>query len=230
MKLGGVCIALAIAGIAMSATSGAAVVPRARLASTQSVRVVRCRTEFGVRPGKISVPSRVAVRGSPRSTAGLVAYTNTELFLIGPAHMACAGAVGADGSADVVVWPRGQRSPRQHSRGDGVTLSVIPACVGCMASVACPFFPSFASKLGFPCTSGVPASEVVDRLSSHVTGFEDPPGVAGDGWPSGGKDPANGLVGIKGRGGVVYSSTCTLPSRKHAVCTVTLNDVLARYG
>jgi hypothetical protein len=229
-KFAGVCTALAVAGFACASVTEGATASSAGLASAATVRVVRCRTQFGIPPSKITVPSRVVVRGSPRSTAGLAAYTNTELFLIGPAHMACSGAVGADGGTDVVVWPRGQRTPRQHSHSDGLTVSLIPACVGCMAATACPFFPSFASRLGFPCPGGVPAGEIVDRPSSHVAGFQDPPGVAGDGWPSGGRDTANGLVGIKGRGGVVYSATCTLPTRRHGVCRVSLNDVRARYG
>jgi hypothetical protein len=199
-------------------------------ASAATVRVVRCRTEFGVSGQKISVPATVAVRGAPRSTAGLAAYTNTDLFLIAPAGMACSGLVGADGGATVTVWKRGQRAPRQHSTGDGLTLNVIPACVGCMAEEACPFFPAFARTLGFPCTSGIPAGERVDHLTAEEAAFEDPPGVAGDGFPSGGPDPANGLVGIHGKYGVVYNATCTLPQRMHAACTTSLNDVLARYG
>lgn len=139
----------------------------------------------------------MGVRGSPRSTRGLVAYTNSDLFLIRPADMACSGAVGADGGSEVVVWPKGQRSPHQHSPSDGLTLTVDPACVSCMAFDACPFFRSFASKLGFPCMTGIPAGEVVDQLSADVAGFRDPAGVAGDGRPSGGRDPANGLVGIR---------------------------------
>jgi len=53
------------------------------------------------------------------------------------------------------------------------------------------------------------------RLRSNVILFEDPPGVAGSGWPSGGPDPANGLVEYTGspENGVVYRSTCTLPGR-----------------
>jgi hypothetical protein len=199
-------------------------------ASARHVRVARCPTQFGIPPGRISVPTTVAVRGAPSSTKGLIAYTNTELFLIAPAHMACSGTIGADGNASLAVWPRGQRRPRKHSRGGGVTLTVIPACVGCMAFVACPFFPSFARRLGFPCASGIPAGEVVRRPNRQLALFEDPPGIAGDGWPSGGPNPARGLVGIKGRHGFVYSATCTLPASKRHACAVGLDDVRARYG
>jgi hypothetical protein len=200
------------------------------MATSTSVPVVRCHTEFGLPPVKITVPKRVGVRGSPHSTAGLVAYTNTISFMVGPANMRCSGLVGADGGNSVTVWPRGVHEPRLHSHTDGLTLQVIPACVGCMAEVACPFFPAFAHKLMFPCTSGIPTHEAVTRPNSDVALFEDPPGVAGDGYPSGGPDPANGVVGIKGRGGEAYTATCTLPAREHSTCTVSLNDVISRYG
>ena len=208
----------------------------AATASARDVPVVRCRTTFGVPPEKVTVPARLHVRGVSRSTPALAAYTNTEEFLVGPAGMACTGAVGADGNGDVVVWPRGARRPRMHSQWDGLTLVLIPACVFCQASEACPFFRAFARELGFPCTAGVPVGERVDRVDSHLTRFQDPPGAAGDGWPSGGRDPANGLVGVKGhlQSGPyersVYRATCTLPKRKHAVCAVSLNDVIHRYG
>lgn len=224
-------VAIAVMGAAGAGSHAIAFAASTRkAAAAPRVSVVRCRTEFGIKPSKISVPSSVNVRGAPRSTRGLVAYTNTDLFLLGLAHMSCAGLVGADGSASLSVWPRGQRRPNQRSHSDGLTLQVIPACVGCMAFAACPFFAAYALKLGFPCVSGIPSGEIVTRASSRVALFEDPPGVAGDGFPSGGTDPANGIDGIKGRYGEQFSATCTLPERHHAACTVILNDVLARYG
>jgi hypothetical protein len=68
-------------------------------------------------------------------------------------------------------------------------------------------------------------------LKYNVFLFEDAPGVAGSGWPSGGSDPANGLVGYdSSEDDAVYRSTCTLPAGDHALCTTSLNDVLRRYG
>lgn len=60
--------------------------------------------------------------------------------------------------------------------------------------------------------------------------FEDPPGVHGTGNPSGGQNPANGVV--------IYSAgppdqalveTCTLPNHSHTQCAAVLNDFTARY-
>jgi hypothetical protein len=150
--------------------------------------------------------------------------------------MTCSGLIAQDGGTQLVVWAQGQRRPRQHSSRSGLTLVQEPACVGCQADEACPFFVAFARGLGFPCATALPAGEKVTRVGSRVALFEDPPGVAGDGWPSGGKQPAHGVVGIQGslRPGPhersVYRATCTLPARDHAICTVSLNDVIARYG
>ena len=71
----------------------------------------------------------------------------------------------------------------------------------------------------------------MDHLNADATDFEDPPGVAGDGWPSGGPDPANGIVGVNvDQGSAVYRATCTLPASEHRIRTISLNDVLAGYG
>jgi hypothetical protein len=219
---------VAVVVLAAAATAGAA--------PGHAVRVVRCHTEYGVPPGPITGRARLRARGSPRSTASLVAYTNTEEFLIGPAGMACSGLIGADGGGRIIVWRRGQHSLGEHAHRDGMTFLTDPACVGCQAGDACPFFRAFASGLGFPCSGGVPPGEVVTRKSPRRAFFEDPPGVEGDGWPSGGPNPANGVVAIQGslspgpRQRSVSRATCTLPARAHATCTVSLNDVVARYG
>ena len=227
-----VVVSIGLATALMSTSMSSASVPnRARLASARDAPVALCPTRFGFPPGKISVPTKIAVRGSPRSTAGMVAYTNTEEYLIGPAHMACAGEAGEDGNGEIFIWPRGKRKPGQHSHEAGLTLTFSPACAICRAELACPFFRSFAARLRFPCSTGVPAGEVVTRLAAHAVLFEDPPRVAGDGWPSGGRYSADGIVGINGgQYGEVYRSTCTLPARENRICVVSLDDVRNRYG
>jgi hypothetical protein len=198
---------------------------------TAALPVVRCPTEFGVSGPSPRTPATVTVSSSS-TTRGSVAYTNTQIYLVGPRGMRCSGIVAVDGGSQVVAWPQGHSRPGPHARTDGLTLSLDPACVSCKADDACPFFTALARDLGFPCTGGVPAGERVYRLTSDIILFEDPPGVAGSGWPSGGHDPANGLVGHTGSpgNGLVYRSTCTLPASDHSACTTSLNDVIRRYG
>jgi hypothetical protein len=196
-----------------------------------AVAVVRCPTTFGIGGPPRLTPATIHVSSSS-STSGLVAYTNTQTYLVGPRGLRCAGGVGADGGPLVLAWRRGLPRPGPHARTAGLTLTLEEACAGCKADDACPFFTVLARDLGFPCRRGVPSGERVYRLRPDVTLFEDPPEVAGSGWPSGGPDPANGLVGTTGTPlrGLVYRSTCTLPTEDHSICTTSLNDVISRYG
>jgi hypothetical protein len=220
----------------LTATVGAArSVSRAAIegSSSAGVPVVRCPTVEPVVIHRV-VPHILAVLGASSSTRGLDAYTNNGFaYLIGPAGMNCWGIQAVDGGSQVVAWPRGHSKPTTHARYAGLTISLDPACVSCKAADACPFFSQFSNGLGFGCSTGIPAGERVYGLRSNVALFEDPPGIPGDGWPSGGPDPANGLVGLNtsvSQDPAVFRSTCTLPAVQRWVCTVSLNDVLARYG
>jgi len=81
------------------------------------------------------------------------------------------------------------------------------------------------------CPQTRPDEESTYQISSGVIGFEDPTDVAGDGNPSGGPFPANGVM-------TYYSDapdgswldTCTLPASEHALCTVVLNTFVSFYG
>jgi hypothetical protein len=81
------------------------------------------------------------------------------------------------------------------------------------------------------CQYTKPAEEQSTQLSSTVVAFEDPPGVAGDGDPSGGPYPANGVM-IYGPGSVMDGSwieTCSLPASDHSLCNVSLNEFVSLY-
>jgi hypothetical protein len=74
--------------------------------------------------------------------------------------------------------------------------------------------------------------ERVARISSVAVGFQDPPGVAGVGFPSGGQNPANG-VGLyqpKPTEPTAYLATCTLPASQQGLCTAVLNHFVATFG
>gem|GEM_PF-2771769 len=217
-----------VVGVVAVAAGAIPLIP-AGIASAATVPVLRCPTEFGISESSRRTPSTLTVSSG---AGGLVAYTNTEAYLLGPRGMRCSGIVAVDGGSQVVVWPQGDARPGLHAHIAGLTLTLDPACTSCKADDACPFFTALARALDFPCASGVPADERVYRLRSNVALFEDPPGVAGSGWPSGGPDPANGVVGYTGNAfnRSVYRSTCTLPASQHAVCTASLNYVISRYG
>jgi len=210
--------AIATAG----ATAGMPAAASAKAATGVTVPVVRCPTSFGAAPGRISGRRRLALRDVPPSTAGLVAYTNSRGYLIGPPHLRCAGAVAADGNATIQAWPAGQARPAPHGAGAGLALSVIPACVGCKALATCHYFPTFRRYLrqtALNCRLEPPPGERLRYLTKRLVAFVDPPFVRGAGWPSGAGRQSTGLVGIEpGPNRVVFTSSCTLPAAQHAVC------------
>jgi hypothetical protein len=70
------------------------------------------------------------------------------------------------------------------------------------------------------------------RTSSIQVGFQDPAGVAGVGSPSGGQNPANGIVLYqpKPTEATAYQATCTLPAAQQDLCTAVLNQFAATFG
>jgi hypothetical protein len=228
MRVRAALIALLAAAVWCSAAVSAAATPTVR------VPVVRCPTSFGARPGRISVPRALLLLDVPSSTAGLVAYTNTSGFLLGPPRLRCAGAVGADGNSTIQAWPRGQAKPGPHGAGAGLALSVIPACVGCKAAATCHYFSTFrrsVRQLGLVCRPEPPPGEQLRYLNKRLVAFVDPPFVKGAGWPSGAGLRATGLVGIEpGASQVVFTSSCTLPAAQGAVCVDSADAERSLFG
>jgi hypothetical protein len=94
----------------------------------------------------------------------------------------------------------------------------------------CTFFPELIADL--PCYSKIPAREQVTRVAAYSVLFEDPPGVRGNGFPSGGPYPAASLLMVHPKGSsqpiAAHQETCTLPQVQHALCTTILSDFRRR--
>ncbi len=103
------------------------------------------------------------------------------------------------------------------------------------ASLACPVIAAAAaatrSALGQGCAAP-PAAETLFPRSANDVAFFDPPGTAGTGSPSGGINPANGVVLYAPGGGKssAYLATCTLPAVQNAVCSTVLHSFVSLYG
>jgi hypothetical protein len=103
------------------------------------------------------------------------------------------------------------------------------------AALACPVFKAAQAAsqqdLGKACTPD-PASEHVVQESSVAVAFEDPPDIAGIGLPSGGQNPANGVVLYQPRPDEpsAYLATCTMPAAQQDLCTAVLNHFVATFG
>jgi hypothetical protein len=170
--------------------------------------------------GEHPVPS--LLRSDVGVPSDFVFYANQALAVLAPAGWKCKGAVGADGSGYIAVTAAGGQTI------EGREGSV---CAACNFEIACPLFPqarALQPELGCPSTP--PNAERIYQLSKIAIAFEDPPGVRGTGTPSGGRNPANGVVIYSaGPPDQAFEETCTLPNSAHRECASVLNDFVARY-
>jgi hypothetical protein len=208
-------------------------VPTPEPAHTVRVPEVPCSTNFGL-PGQTmpAIPSTMTATLTPAVAALVTFYGNGALTLLGPKDWHCVAAVDGDGSARMTITPPGQPvasgspSPDQQA----VTGATGGSCLACVASLACALFPE-ASKLlaqsGFSCPATPPTREQVTRPRPRSAVFEDPPGVAGTGEPSGGSyralgflvfDPGTAAGGSGSTNPSALKVTCTLPDTMTSIC------------
>ena len=207
--------------------------PTPEASRTAHIPVVTCPTTFGLPDETMApVPSTMTATVSAAVAAQVAFYSNGTRTLLGPRDWHCEAAVGVDGSSSMTITPPGQATPTGSPPPDqqAVTAFTGGACVGCIASMACGLFPE-AWKLfdqpGLACPTKSPAGELITRPIPRSAIFEDPPGVAGTGDPSGGRYRALGLLvfdpgtGAAGSGTDMPSAlkiTCTLPDAMAQVC------------
>jgi len=193
------------------------------------VSVAQCPTTYGVRESPPRLPPRVSVSASRSSTAGLSAYSNGVLLVLAPRGWDCHALVAADGSARITVAAGGTGDAKQPA----VTASFADT-PGTAASLACSLFAAAAHQLpaGVRCPVDMPRREDTATVSTRIVDFTDPPHVHGDGRPSGGSDPARGLMVFVATSsdfdGYAFTATCALPAREAATCRTVLGDALTR--
>ena len=165
-----------------------------------------------------------------------------SMKLLAPVGWSCSAEQAVDGGSHVSVFPPGQPDPASSSSGaaEAVVGSQTGACVGCALGQASALFPDAAAAcvedLGDSpdlCPSAPPAGESDFPIASGVVGFLDPPGVQGSGTPSGGPNPANGVMTYHPQSSGESASnldTCTLPQDMHATCTAALDNFVEAYG
>ncbi len=199
---------------------------------TASVPVASCPTSLGIDRPAVPLPRSRPVAVPKALAAGLTVYADNQgvMEVLGPKGWSCTAAIGADGSGGVTVYPpaAGPSSPV------AIIGSETSACVGCTISQACPLFPSaakaYSSQFGQACPAR-PDAETVTPIATGIVAFQDPPGVKGDGQPSGGQYPANGVMTYHPSApDGSWQETCTLPASKKNICTTALNTFVSWYG
>ena len=214
---------------------------------TANLPVVSCPTFLGAAAsGPVSLPRWRRVAVPPALAARLAVYTDNQgrMELVGPRGWRCAASYGADGSGGVAVYPPGLRLPTWWTAGWPLTRTAAAAavtglessaCYTCTLAQACRLFPAAAttlrSYLGRQTCPARPAAETVTTISAGIAGFGDPPGVSGDGVPSGGGNPAHGVLTYHPHAADgSWRETCTLPGTDAAECTAILNAFVSWYG
>jgi len=221
-------------------TTGPARPPSAM--TSASLPVVTCPTANGIGVAPTVTPPSSQTVSVPRALVSQLAVFADDqgvMELLGPRGWDCSGDYGADGSGGVQIYPADQTDPStssfEASPAEAIEASQTSACDGCREQQACPLFTSaandFENDFGSSCPDARPSAESVEQLGGGVVGFEDPPGVAGDGNPSGGPYPANGVMTYySGDQNGSWMETCTLPSAEKALCTAVLDNFVSAYG
>ena len=216
---------------------------------TATLPVVVCQTSSGVTTTTAALPGSVSVSVpvSQAQQGNLAVYSDETgaLMLIGPTvGWTCTGNFGADGSGIMALAPVGTTVPTAGTTwqlpASSSTQAIVAMESGASpvqgAALVCPLFSTAQAatqqNLGKACAAATTSREHVVRISSVAMGFQDPPGVAGVGFPSGGQNPANGvaLYQPKPNEPTGYLATCTLPASQQSLCTAVLNHFVTTFG
>lgn len=207
-----------------------------------SLPVVTCPTTYATPTPVAAPPPSSITLNVPSDLAGSLAIYSDEngtMKLVGPKGWQCSAHYGGDGGGGVEVFPTGEQPPTGSAfspqEEEAIVGSQTSACLSCREMQACPLFSTattdYLNDYQMNCPETRPPDESTDQISAGVIGFEDPAGVAGDGNPSGGPYPANGVMTYySGNENGSWLDTCTLPNSDHALCTVALNAFINFYG
>jgi hypothetical protein len=216
---------------------------------TATLPVVVCQTSSGVTTTTAALPGSVSV-SVPASDAqqnSLAVYSDEtgRLMLVGPTvGWTCIGNFGADGSGLMALAPVGTTVPQAgtawHLPASSSSQAIVAMESGASpvtgAQLVCPLFSAAQTAvqqdLGKAGCAVSPTQEHVTPISSVAVAFQDPAGVAGIGFPSGGQNPANGVALYKPNPteATAYLATCTLPAAQQDLCTAVLHHFVATFG
>ena len=139
--------------------------------------VIVLPTTFGLpREEQPKYPSTISVEAPPQLQ--LSAYGSAGQLWLAPRSWTGDGGVGVDGNIFVHLYPVG----KEVVSGPRITYTAIPACVGCMLSVAAPYFPDALKQWNEDYNRdgknpvAVPRDLAVTRVTSHLVRYALPDG------------------------------------------------------
>ncbi|KJF17452.1 hypothetical protein [Acidithrix ferrooxidans] len=228
-----------------SSTPTASLAPTSHQSNLVSVNLplLVCRTTNGVSSAKpANLPSTVDVMLPSGFSGRLDVYSDNQgiMELPTPKGWGCIASIGADGSGTLEIAPPNQ--PKVYtgalaasSTVQEISASETSACVGCTLGQACPLFETAAvayqADFGQSCPTAAPREEGMTSVGSNVVEFTDPPGISGDGSPSGGVNSAIGAMTYNpNTNDGSWAETCVLPASQHAICFAIVSNFVASYG
>ena len=185
----------------------------------QKIPVVMCPTEDGADVGDVAPSVSSISLELTRTLADQVSLYRDEVgyqSVLGPRNWKCFASYGADGNGGVTIYNPHHLSPNtgaailQNKRVEAINVNWAPACVSCVASQVCPFFPTSRvtfQALGYdvsPSMCQIPRGEIVTRVSSNLVSLDDPAGIRGT---------ANHRVElcVRSPSSIGEESSCTIP-------------------
>lgn len=187
----------------------------------------KCPTTQAIERPAVTLDATTTVPAPSDSLEGFAAFTNTNgAVLIGPAAWECSSSVSADGGANIGLSPDGS-DPFEDGAEIGVTYDASSACQGCIAAEICAVLPDAPVVLeyagsGIGCDRKKPLKEELTPIGDLSVLFEDPPGVKGQGTPSGGSVRSTGMLTYSEYRGVQQVS-CALPEELTASCPAVIS-------
>jgi hypothetical protein len=211
--------------------SSPATAPTPESGQVARIEVVACPAQRPASaPTAPPIPATMTATVTSDVAATVSFYSSGDLTVLGPKGWSCTASLAADGTARMAIVPPGSPLPSPPATppadASAVTAVSVTSCTDCVVRMACPFFPEAVRLAAGTCPSTIPSGESVRRSMPRAVVFDDPPGVAGSGEPSGGTERALGLVvfdpgaaaGGSQRGPNAMKVTCTLPASMSAVC------------
>ncbi len=193
--------------------------------------VVECPTQYGIaNPGPPGAVKSVTLPGEVASSVANYTDGLHNMSVVGPRGWHCSALDAADGTESLFIAPPGTlvTPPIAYTKDlrEGIGASSggsaqMPYWLTCAA------MPDLGVTGDLPCTK-VPAGERFTRIDHTTADFIDPPGVAGIGTPSGGRDTARGQIRYSPRpipsmGDLAAEVTCALPASDAALCQTILD-------
>ena len=182
----------------------------------------KCKTLDALERPAVPLDAETTVPVAEAGLEDFAAFTNTSgTLVIGPKDWKCDSTIYVDGGEKIGLTPDGS-DPFKDSAEIGITYEVSSACQGCIAAEICAVMPNAPvvtqyANIGVGCDRKKPLKEELTPIGDLSVLFEDPPGVQGQGDPSGGRVKSVGMLTYsKSRGS--QQVTCAVPEDLQGSC------------